>query len=401
LAENACHVCRGAVEPLSAYSSLGRVTSDCKPWPRGGRLGACRSCGTIQKALDAAWWTEAEQIYRDYTIYFQSDGAEQAVFTPGSGEPSARSVRLLDKVAANVALPGSGRLLDVGCGNGALLRAFGKVNPGWRLAGFELSDKYRTVVEQIPGVERLYTGGLGDIPGAFDVITLIHALEHIHEPVAFLSQLRQRIVPDGLLLVEVPNVAANPFDVLVADHASHFTPVTATGVLQRAGFDVLQAATDWIPKELTLVARPLQGAAVAGGTVAQESGLELASQAADWLHRVVSAARTASAGDRDRFGIFGTSINATWLATELDGGVGFFVDEDPNRRGRQFMGRPILHPDQVTGPANVFMLLVPALAADVSRRLEARGVRFTCHEPPPLGSSARRDVAFTSAQEIR
>jgi hypothetical protein len=64
--------------------------------------------------------------------------------------------------------------------------------------------------------------------------------------------------------------------------------------------------------------------------------------------------------------------------------AGFFVDEDPNRVGREFMGKPILHPDQVARGQDVFVALPPALAGQVSRRLHARGAPFVCHVPPPF-----------------
>lgn len=394
-----CHACgsRG-VRSLPEYANLCRVTSDCKPWPRGGRIGVCRACGTIQKALDHDWWLDADRIYREYTIYYQSDGAEQAVFSPVSGQSASRSRRLLERLLGETPFPDTGRLLDIGCGNGALLRAFSRLKPGWRLAGSELSDKYRSLVEQIPGVSTLHVCPPEQIPDSFNVVSLIHALEHIYRPVEFLRRLHDHLLPDGRLIIEVPDVAQNPFDLLVADHASHFTKETAAQALRLAGYQIETAATDWVPKELTFVARA-EEAAPAGVGRQHHEGVNGVRRQLQWLHRVVSAARAAAsaAGGEGRLGIFGTSITATWLVSELGGDVGFFVDEDPNRIGREFMGKPIFHPRQVASESQVFLALPPAVAGTVRGRLEADGVRFTCHVPPPFAREGESAGVLTDS----
>ena len=93
-----CGVC-GADDllDLRAFSRLPRVTSDCKPWPAGGRLSVCRRCGTIQKKADAKWLEDIRSIYGAYSIYELSSGEEQVIFSE-AGVPRARSKVLVDFV---------------------------------------------------------------------------------------------------------------------------------------------------------------------------------------------------------------------------------------------------------------------------------------------------------------
>ena len=140
---------------LPGYSRFHRVTSDCKPWKPGGRLAVCSDCGVAQAVLDPAWHDEARRIYEAYTIYHQSKGVEQSVFDQTSGQAMSRSVRLLQRLQQEAPWPPRGRLLDIGCGNGALLRAFSGLAKGWTLAGVAVNDHYRSAVESIEGVERL------------------------------------------------------------------------------------------------------------------------------------------------------------------------------------------------------------------------------------------------------
>jgi SAM-dependent methyltransferase len=373
-----CHSC-GAPQPrlVAGLESLKRVTSDCKPWPAGGRLASCGRCGLVQSVLDVAWHEGAEAIYRDYTIYHTSKGAEQSVFDPRSGQATARSQRIAQRLAAAVALPPRGRMLDVGCGNGAFLRAFHEGFPGWSLVGAEVNDRNRAAIEAVLGVESLFVGDALEVPSTFACVSLIHVLEHIPGPLEFLRRLRDKLEPGGLLLVEVPDCEANPFMFLVADHASHFFLPVLRALVEAAGFEVVVGANDWVAKELTVVARKA-GSPAATAPRAPDFA-DAVARRLDWLARIAADAKQ-NTGRADS-GLFGTSIAATWLLAELDGRVAFFVDEDPHRAGARHFGHPVLSPSQVGADAEVLLALPPGLAASIAARLAHLPVRWRVPEP--------------------
>ena len=70
------------------------------------------------------------------------------------------------------------------------------------------------------------------------------------------------------------------------------------------------------------------------------------------------------------FGIFGTSIAGTWLFNELQSQVEFFVDEDPNRIGLNYLDRPVYHPKDIPLNSSVFVAVYPRLALTISRRMK-------------------------------
>lgn len=385
VSEVSCHICAApSLEEVQGFTRLCRVTSDCKPWPRGGRLFICNECRSVQKLIDRDWLEEIERIYKDYTIYFQSEGVEQAVFDGASGQAALRSVRLLEALAAHVKLPEAGRLLDLGCGNGAMLRAFSHFAPRWRLAGVEMSEKNRSVVESIERVEALYTCQPEQVPGSFDLISMIHMLEHIPNPIEYLSRLRDKLNPGGLLLIQLPNYLENPFDLLVADHASHFTARTAAELIARCGYEAVAVATDWIPKELTVVARKTESGERVQGLSKNDDlradSLGMTKEAVRWLEE--TRERASLAASKGNFGLFGTSIAAMWLFGELEDAVSFFVDEDPSRVGRSMMGRKIYHPSEAPAGSHVFIALTTMLAELVLKRVERPDVNF--YLPPAL-----------------
>jgi 2-polyprenyl-3-methyl-5-hydroxy-6-metoxy-1,4-benzoquinol methylase len=318
--------------------------------------------------LDAAWHEQARHIYADYTIYHQAQGAEQNVFDARTGQPSTRSTRLVRRWRTEMALAERGRLLDIGCGNGALLRAFSTTFPGWSLAGVEVTDHYQVVVESIAGVERLYTCLPTEVPGEFDAITLMHALEHIPSPRQVLTGLRSKLTAGGLLLIQVPDCKQNPFMFLVADHASHCFVAPLRELVQSGGYEVLVAANDWVAKEITIVAR--KSTIAPRPMAATSDAVPEISRQLDWLLAFVREARAAAV--KGPLGIFGSSIAATWLQAELDGRAAFFVDEDPNRLGQSLMGRQILSPGEAPAGSRVMLALPTPMAAQVRGRLQPR-----------------------------
>ncbi len=349
----------------------------------GGRLCGCPSCGSVQKIVDDAWNREVAELYAGYAIYDQAAGAEQAVFDQATGAAASRSDRLSAALRSAVELPATGRMLDVGCGNGAMLRAFSLAMPGWSLAGTELDGKYRGAIESIPGVQSLHTCPPWEVPGEFDVITMVHVLEHIPRPEAYLKQLVTKLRPGGLLVVELPHHVANPFELLIADHCTHFAADTAAALLRRAGFEVLQTADDWVPKELTLVARrPLsQGNCHRAEGDATTEWPECVSARIAWLAQISATARKLA--KQRPIGLFGTSIAGTWLLGELEGAAAFFVDEDPHRIGKRWHDLPVYHPREIPSGACVMVPLPTTLAASIARRIARPNVEFSL--PPTMG----------------
>jgi SAM-dependent methyltransferase len=352
------------VQLVPEFSQLRRVTSDCRPWKTGGRLGVCDACATVQAVVDAQWQAECREIYQSYTIYAQGGGAEQRVFDSCSGASASRSDQLLERLTEVLDLPKQGRLIDIGCGNGGLLRNFSRRHPAWRLCGSEFDEKHRASIETIPGFEKFFSGDVRELTGEFDICSLIHVLEHIESPREFLAALRNKLKTDGLLIVELPAYRQNPFELLIADHATHFDAATIEALLANAEFKSLHVTDEWIPKELSVVARALPPLA-ARTRPTSESHL---SSAIHWLDAVRREAADL-ARHSPSFGIFGTSIAATWLFSELDGKTGFFVDEDPNRVGGTHLGLPIYRESEVPPGSDVYVALPPEISAAVAARL--------------------------------
>ena len=369
-----CQVCgAAALEEVVAFERLARVTSDCRPWATGGRLCVCTQCGVAQKVVDDRWLGEIAAIYNQYSIYHQAAGSEQPIFT--SHGPRLRSKIIAETVIREIELPNYAKVLDFGCGNGAMLRAFSGEWPDWQLFGSELSDNVREKLNTLPNFKKLFVGSLCDVDEKFDLITMIHALEHVVDPVKVLSEVGRLLGASGRLLVEVPNCAATPYDLIIADHLTHFTSDAMIRISWRAGYATQLLSDDVISKELTWIGRRDGGSSPQLRSPGAGDRVKLTLAHVEWLAGQIESASKIARRSK-RFGIFGTSISGTWLGGALGDMVSFFVDEDPSRIGRSHLGKPILAPRDVPESADVFVPLIPTTARVVSERLSGQYGRY-------------------------
>ncbi|MBM3570387.1 MAG: class I SAM-dependent methyltransferase, partial [Alphaproteobacteria bacterium] len=250
----ACRLCRGIeFAELRDFARLPRVSSDCRPWPAGGRLVVCRACGMPQSAIDSEGRAELAAIYRDYSLNAPWGGREVAVRADPRGAMERRSAGLMRRLATEVRLPARGQALDIGCGTGAMLAAFGEHRGGWRLHGHDLDTRNARLLAALPGFAMLHTGAISAVPGRFDLVTLSHSLEHMLDPRAVLADIVGRLAPRGRLFVQVPDWHANPWDLVVADHVAHFDAVTLPELMASAGF-ACRIVAAWAPRELSALA---------------------------------------------------------------------------------------------------------------------------------------------------
>lgn len=233
-------------------------------------LQRCTSCGM-------KWHRHVLDENGLFTLYANWADAEQArrfeaAHAPDKHDKTAQLAQMAKLVLRLRHLVGDGagspRLLDFGCGDGALLRVartFGMAPIGVDMSASRSEDARREGLVILPDLDALS----GSDPAPFDAIVLSQVLEHLSDPAALLDSLRARLKPGGVLFVAVPNTdgVEVPRDfhqftlVQPVEHINAFTPASLRAIMARHGFTpvrrpsafvtttargVLRAAMNWI-----------------------------------------------------------------------------------------------------------------------------------------------------------
>lgn len=141
----------------------------------------------------------------------------------------------------------SGKLLDVGAGTGYFAKYM--QDHGWEVIALEPDETARKIASEKLNFHLQPMESLpGQTPGSFDVITLWHVLEHVHDINGYMNHFHSLLKAGGILLIAVPNYTSRDarqygsqwaaYD--VPRHLWHFSPASMEKLLQRHGFALFQ-----------------------------------------------------------------------------------------------------------------------------------------------------------------
>jgi len=162
--------------------------------------------------------------------------------------------RMLAKVERHVA---PGRLLDLGPWVGFYMAE--AENRGWSALGVEPSMFATEYARERLGLEvrneDLYEVDLPE--SSFDAVLMGDVLEHLTRTDEALNLVRRWLVPQGVLILLVPNAGSRLAQLLgrrwwsvIPTHVHYFTPTSVARMLARHGFEVVHVSTD--PKAFTV-----------------------------------------------------------------------------------------------------------------------------------------------------
>ena len=135
----------------------------------------------------------SEETYR-YHKYKQNDSIQQKVEI----EDIANVKRRINKFKSFI---NRKKILDFGCGDGFFLRTAKKYTDA--ACGVELNKE---CLKYLNGEGIDVKDNLNDFPDeSFDTIFAFHVLEHLDNPVKFLTLIRKKLKKDGNIVIEVPH----------------------------------------------------------------------------------------------------------------------------------------------------------------------------------------------------
>lgn len=205
-------------------------------------LYGCSSCGAVSQVQERVreridqfyppgyWWDDSgsfsvlERVYRESVVRFDQ-------------------IRFLKSVYPD---PHGRRLLDIGCGSGVFLKL--ARDTGFDAYGLDSSQEAAECASrEVP--ERVFLGTEEDLIGSgesFDLVVMLHVLEHVVNPFEYLKRVRGLLRRPGGLIVQVPNVESLQARLLKdrwygldpPRHICNFSQYSLLYLLGRAGFRI-------------------------------------------------------------------------------------------------------------------------------------------------------------------
>jgi len=134
----------------------------------------------------------------------------------------------------------NGKMLDIGAGTGAFVHHM--QSKGWKATGLEPDESARRNAHNVHKVDLLPSETLFQFPpDSFDVITMWHVLEHVHDLHGYMEQLKKILKPSGRIFIAVPNYESYDASFYkdfwaaydVPRHLYHFAPETIFQLLEK------------------------------------------------------------------------------------------------------------------------------------------------------------------------
>jgi SAM-dependent methyltransferase len=187
----------------------------------------CAQCGVATTSP----WPSDDQLSEAYGDWYRPAAGRFS----GLGDMVLRRMRATLATRLNRTLP-PGQVLDVGAGDGNLVRAFTK--HGRQAVGV---DPYAAANH--PDVRAVELEEMG---GQWSAVIFWHSLEHLREPVRALQHAAKLVAPGGVLVIAVPNAASTQarffgdrwLHLDVPRHLVHITPGALIAAVESAGLTV-------------------------------------------------------------------------------------------------------------------------------------------------------------------
>jgi len=213
----------------------------------------CRQCGGATNVLpeeSALRLASLRAAYYEVDFMGSDIGEKYRLVMSMSADQSdnaGRVDRVMNFVSRWSGVSARPRVMDIGAGTGVFLsRLVDRTAGAWKCLGVEPDPRAAAHLRQLDKFEVVEAMYLGQPElSRFNLVTLNKVLEHIEQPLPFLLQVVQSLVPeDGLLYVEVPDKLTtrlrSPHDnILGALHCHLYDPTSLALLLRLAGLELL------------------------------------------------------------------------------------------------------------------------------------------------------------------
>jgi SAM-dependent methyltransferase len=239
LPDNACAICGG--EKL--YTYLDGPAAEMNE----GTMGSSRrsvAAGTVLRCRDCGFGFQQQRLSGDELrdLYRRMDTSVYQGELDGRRRTAGRHLEIISKYVTK------GRILDVGSASGLFLTE--AANAGWEVFGVEPSEELCAVArENLSGRGQIECATLENstLRPPFDVVTLWDVLEHVPDPVKFLSACQGLLSRGGYIFLNVPDldsreakILGSRWPLLLPEHLNYFNRPSLLRCGESAGLKLVR-----------------------------------------------------------------------------------------------------------------------------------------------------------------
>ena len=210
----------------------------------------CTSCGFRYTGHPPT----PDQIGRYYQsdAYISHTDSKKGIFNTIYQLIRKQAVASKRKLVTQYSYRQTGQLLDYGCGTGAFLVEM--KSAGWLVQGMEPDPGAASRAAELTSSVISHPDQLASVPDkAFDVVTMWHVLEHVHDLHCTLDHVKRILKQGGILIVAVPNHTSFDARHYAADwaaydvprHLHHFSPDSLSKLMQMHSMKVKAIKPMW------------------------------------------------------------------------------------------------------------------------------------------------------------
>jgi SAM-dependent methyltransferase len=359
----ACRVCGGELMEPVYEASAPALTSIMTLLDVPTRVFVCDGCGHAQ--CDDI--PDIQAFYDStYRISLASEGHDQVFAVKPDGTVVFRTDHQAEIALRLLALPRGARVLDYGAAKADTLRKMAAARPDIRPHVFDVSADYAGAWDGwVPkDAQAVYTVPVA-WTGRFDAAMSHFVIEHVPDPVGFIRGFSALLKPGGLLLLSLPDVAANPGDMTVADHLNHFSEASLVQALAAGGFSPTGIDRTSFPGAFFIVAARTDEAAPARTTSPLEDAARAREICRFWEQAVTSLRTQAERFRGRKAAIYGAGFYGSWIYSQIGRSVDIatFLDRNPHLQGTTHFGLPVIRPEEIADDIEVLFIGLNPLKA--------------------------------------
>jgi 2-polyprenyl-3-methyl-5-hydroxy-6-metoxy-1,4-benzoquinol methylase len=204
-------------------------------------LAECKICNHVQCMRSL---TETDINF----LYFSNDDGPAIAFKTGKNEVDPYQ-QMVDAIIPFI--KAQSRIADFGCGSGWLMSLIKQRTElsEQQLIGVDFPNDFPMKGFRFIPADLNQETSLDTLSEPVDIATASHVLEHVEDPIQFLSLIKHSLKPRGVLLVEVPDFSQNTsfnglvfYNLVHGQHIHYFTAASLTALLERQGFEILETS---------------------------------------------------------------------------------------------------------------------------------------------------------------